>query len=293
MNWQWIITPAMGGIIGYITNDLAIRMLFRPYRPVYVGKRRLPMTPGLIPKEKDRIARSIGQAVGEELFSEEVLARSLTTPDMQEKLAAAWDSAMEKLLAQPESLQGLLAQRVGEEKVDAARQSVINAAARKAARSLESAHLGDAMADAVLEKFSNPMIASLAGRIRPQLARKIEEIIAEKAPDLLHTALSDMADDFLARPVGELAQAHENLLLSARAFFFEHYEAMVVSLLSRILPAIDLAHVAETQIASFQPEELEALIMQLAKKELKAIVWLGAILGLVMGFASALVNVLL
>lgn len=293
MNWQWIITPLMGGIIGYITNDLAIRMLFRPYKARHIGKFHIPMTPGLIPKEKDRIARSIGQAVGEELFNEQVLAQALTTPEMRQKLSAAWDSAMENLLAQPESLQHLLSQRLGEERVSSARQAIIDAAAHKAARSLEGAHLGDAVSDAVMEKIHNPMIATLAGRIKPQLSRMIEDMIAEKAPALLHSALSDMADDFLTRPLGQLAQDHENLLLSARRFFFDRYESLILSLISRILPAIDLAHVAETQIASFQPEELEKLIMQLAKKELKAIVWLGAILGVVMGFASALVNVLL
>ena len=52
MNIQFLIGPVIGLIIGYVTNNIAIKMLFRPLKPVYIGKRRVPFTPGLIPKEK-------------------------------------------------------------------------------------------------------------------------------------------------------------------------------------------------------------------------------------------------
>ena len=55
-----ILAPVLGGVIGYITNDLAIRMLFRPRKAVYIGKLHVPFTPGLIPQQKERIAASIG-----------------------------------------------------------------------------------------------------------------------------------------------------------------------------------------------------------------------------------------
>ena len=49
MDLQVIAAPVIGGIIGLITNGLAIKMLFRPYKEIYIGKFRLPFTPGLIP----------------------------------------------------------------------------------------------------------------------------------------------------------------------------------------------------------------------------------------------------
>ncbi|MCL6616572.1 MAG: DUF445 family protein, partial [Anoxybacillus ayderensis] len=39
---------AVGALIGGMTNSLAIKMLFRPYRPMYIAGRRIPFTPGLI-----------------------------------------------------------------------------------------------------------------------------------------------------------------------------------------------------------------------------------------------------
>ena len=59
--WVQLITaPLVGGLIGLVTNGIAVKMIFRPLKPVYIGRFRLPFTPGLIPKERSRIARAIG-----------------------------------------------------------------------------------------------------------------------------------------------------------------------------------------------------------------------------------------
>ncbi|RZM78949.1 DUF445 domain-containing protein [Leptolyngbya iicbica] len=75
--WLLLAPPCVGGVIGYFTNDLAIKMLFRPYRPYYVFKRRLPLTPGLIPSNQSRLARRVADTI----------MGSLLTPEEMEKLA--------------------------------------------------------------------------------------------------------------------------------------------------------------------------------------------------------------
>jgi uncharacterized membrane protein YheB (UPF0754 family) len=75
--WLYGAPPLVGGVIGYFTNDIAIRMLFRPYRPVYVGTRRMPFTPGLIPRNQERLATRISDTI----------MGSLLTPDELQKLA--------------------------------------------------------------------------------------------------------------------------------------------------------------------------------------------------------------
>ena len=72
-----ILAPVLGGVIGYITNDLAIRMLFRPRKAVYIGKLHVPFTPGLIPQQKERIAASIGAVVSRELLDSATLEQTL------------------------------------------------------------------------------------------------------------------------------------------------------------------------------------------------------------------------
>ncbi|MGD1860378.1 MAG: DUF445 domain-containing protein [Leptolyngbyaceae cyanobacterium] len=75
--WLLLAPPIVGGVIGYFTNDLAIKMLFRPYRPYYIFKRRLPLTPGLIPSNQERLARRIADTI----------MGSLLTPTEMENLA--------------------------------------------------------------------------------------------------------------------------------------------------------------------------------------------------------------
>lgn len=67
----------MGTIIGYYTNDIAIKMLFRPYRALYIGKRRVPFTPGLIPRNQERLAKRVSDTI----------MGSLLTPEELHKLA--------------------------------------------------------------------------------------------------------------------------------------------------------------------------------------------------------------
>ncbi|WP_108671932.1 DUF445 domain-containing protein [Peribacillus acanthi] len=61
----------IGAIIGGFTNSLAIKMLFRPYNPVYVFGKRVPFTPGLIPKRRDELATQLGKMVVDHLLTPE------------------------------------------------------------------------------------------------------------------------------------------------------------------------------------------------------------------------------
>jgi uncharacterized membrane protein YheB (UPF0754 family) len=81
--WLYISPPVLGGVIGYFTNDIAIKMLFRPYQAIYVWGRRIPFTPGLIPSNQERLAINIANTImGSLLTPEELqnLARRLLDP---------------------------------------------------------------------------------------------------------------------------------------------------------------------------------------------------------------------
>ncbi|MFN9174930.1 MAG: DUF445 domain-containing protein, partial [Synechocystis sp.] len=86
------LPPLAGGIIGYFTNDLAIKMLFRPYKPLFIGAAQLPFTPGLIPRNQERLAQRVSDTImGSLLTPEELqrLARKLLQRDRVES-ALTW-----------------------------------------------------------------------------------------------------------------------------------------------------------------------------------------------------------
>lgn len=77
MDLNLIVRPLLGAVIGYSTNWLAIKMLFKPHEEKRIAGIRIPFTPGVIPRERNRIAKSLGGAVGEQLLTEKVIVNEL------------------------------------------------------------------------------------------------------------------------------------------------------------------------------------------------------------------------
>ena len=91
----------IGAVIGYATNDIAIRMLFRPLKEVRVFGLHVPFTPGIFPKERYKLARSIGKMVSRELITEDALMAQIHHPAAQAQLARTVSSLSERILALP------------------------------------------------------------------------------------------------------------------------------------------------------------------------------------------------
>lgn len=83
---QYMFGAFIGAIIGYVTNWIAIRMLFRPLVAWHVLGIRVPFTPGVIPKEKNRLASSIGDVVSEHLLTGNYVSRQLLSPRVEAQL---------------------------------------------------------------------------------------------------------------------------------------------------------------------------------------------------------------
>ncbi len=109
--------PIVSALIGYVTNYLAVRMLFRPHRP----RRFLGLSiQGLVPRRQKEIARSLGAMIERDLFSHEDIQAALssaeTTEEAQAFLAEQVDLFVGKLAAQNPMvgmfLQGTLLEQV-------------------------------------------------------------------------------------------------------------------------------------------------------------------------------------
>jgi len=68
-----IFMAVIGAVIGGATNSLAIKMLFRPYEAKYIGKWRIPFTPGLIAKRRNELSTQLGLLVVNHLLTTETL----------------------------------------------------------------------------------------------------------------------------------------------------------------------------------------------------------------------------
>lgn len=100
----------IGGLIGGFTNFLAIRMLFRPYRTLYIGKWQLPFTPGLIPKRQGELASQIGKLVVSHLVTPESLQKKLSEEKFKQETEAWVTMKLHSWLEKGVTLEQLLNQ---------------------------------------------------------------------------------------------------------------------------------------------------------------------------------------
>ncbi len=83
---SFLAPPLLGAFIGYLTNRVAIRMLFRPLKPWRIFGIRVPMTPGVIPSKRHELAVNIGEMVGEHLLTSKEIGYALEKEKFQNHL---------------------------------------------------------------------------------------------------------------------------------------------------------------------------------------------------------------
>lgn len=83
---KFVAPPLVGAFIGYLTNKIAIRMLFRPLKAYRFGGMKLPMTPGIIPAKRHQLAHNIGEMVGGHLLTSVEISDALQKESFQDQL---------------------------------------------------------------------------------------------------------------------------------------------------------------------------------------------------------------
>ncbi len=94
MNTSFLVyigPPLLGAFIGYLTNRVAIRMLFRPLNKWRVLGVPVPMTPGVIPARRHELAENIGEMVGTHLLTSRDIGTALSEERFQDQLHAIVD----------------------------------------------------------------------------------------------------------------------------------------------------------------------------------------------------------
>lgn len=95
----YLIPPLLGAFIGYVTNYIAIRMLFRPLKPRYLLGVRVPLTPGIIPSKRGELAQKMGDMVGSHLLTSEDVGRALSKEGFRRELKGAVSDKLDTFLA--------------------------------------------------------------------------------------------------------------------------------------------------------------------------------------------------
>lgn len=285
---SYILPPLVGAVIGYFTNLIAVKMLFYPRKPVYLFGHQLPLTPGAIPKGKARLAKSAGIIVQNELFTREDISSRLLTEEVEkpliDKVMGILDTniretgaVMTGSSAKYDRLEKSFTELLSFKITDAIKRMDIPGTLREEGRNMLLEHA----ASSVL--LSLVMTEKLADRIMWAISDKMEEFIDTRAPEMVSEITTSRIHDLGDRtPLHVLEQAGYDAEFVRRKIT-EAYRESVVNAVNSTLRRIDVAKVVEDKINSMAVEELEKGVLTVMNTELKLIVDLGALIGLVIG----------
>ena len=160
----YIIGALIGAVIGYITNWLAIKMLFRPREAKYIFGMKLPFTPGLIPKEKSRIANKVGETVGTHLLNSDSLSKALKDDKIKAKFNEVAKEKINQVINSNSTLEESLKNTLGENYY-ALKGNMINNIAKTILESIQE------------EEFKNKLKFYIVDSIKERLNKNPEKII--------------------------------------------------------------------------------------------------------------------
>jgi len=324
METTYFIAPLLGGLIGYITNDIAIRMLFRPHKAKYLFGIHIPFTPGIIPKEKGRIAEAIGGVISENLMNNEVLEKYLLSDEMIGKVRSVVEEFISTQQQNQESVARFLGHYLSNDEIDTIAQNINQSITKQTYEKLADSSVGDKVAhiaiDHVAQKltidgaqellsgiggalgglkgmaaglFGGNIVAKFLGMLREPaehfLAKNINTMLRDNGEEIVSNMIGGEVDNFLNKPVCKLLEGHEEQLAQTVDTIESIYRSIITEHLPKILESIDISKIVRERINEMDVNETEKLIFQVMDKELKAIVWLGALLGLLMGCINCFV----
>ncbi len=247
---------SVGGLIGYLTNWLAITMLFKPAR------KRPILGHGLVPAQKDRIAYRLAQAVSEDLINPEIIKLKISESGVISKYRELSTRYVQSILDDPdfrEELKGWVVNYVDDMIADSEIRAAI---AEKIIREIDNALEGKSIEKVAIRAYSY---------IRGQEMQDIVEEALGKLPGSVERGL-DKLDVLLNTLPAKLDEHSETI------------ENIVTSLLYRLINQLDVHRLVEDNLKSYDEQHISNIIKGATNEQLLYIQYLGAVLGVIGGF---------
>lgn len=324
MEYLKIIIPILvGALIGYCTNYIAIKMLFRPQKPIYVFGKKLPFTPGVIPKNKSRIAAAVGNAVGQNLFTNQDIVNAITESGLKNNLSETiMDTAFNTDSSIKDYIDKYYSKKSGEnddliqtelsKEVDYDASDYDDVIIEETDYDKIKNKVSDVITSKILGAFEkidlNAMVSQIAGKTLSEkvkgtmmemflnestvsamsapIGNSIAEYIKNHGEEIIYPLVDTEVDSFMEKPVSENLEElglDNNILESSVNKLFDTAVSKCGSMISEY---IDIPGIVESKINKMDVSELEELVMQVMKNELQTVINLGALIGAVIGIIN-------
>lgn len=280
---HYLSGPLVGAVIGYFTNYIAVKMLFHPYKEIKFLGFTLPFTPGVIPKNKPRLARTIAHAVSDVLLTKQDIAGLITDSAVESAGTAIVESSGLFGDKTPDEL----AQSFGMEGLDTRNTEVF--LTEKVYEGIKTMDIGEIVASKANEVVrSNPMLAFLpVGSIIATIKAKIGDYVeSDECREQIAAVVSEKVAEIKTSPIGETLGSMGLTAATAEGLIVTMMHKLLDKYLEPMLDMLPIEQIIEDKINDMDIAMFEDLVMSVMKNELNAIVNLGFFIGLIIGVVN-------
>jgi uncharacterized membrane protein YheB (UPF0754 family) len=209
---KYAAPPLFGAFIGYLTNHVAIKMLFRPLNPWRICGIRIPMTPGVIPSKRRDLANNMGEVVGDHLLTSEEIGKGLQNEAFQQHLLQLIRDKIEGVLQQDLGILASVVPAKFRVYFDIGSKTVIYQLKEKIRIFISSDEFKE-IAERSIEQRMDQFLASEVGSIVSGSQREIAYGFIEKniARMFASEAMEQWAEDFVHQQVYTILQQGKSL----------------------------------------------------------------------------------
>ena len=297
----WILPPIVGAFIGYSTNVVAIKMLFRPLAEVRLLGFRLPFTPGILPKERGKLAESIGQMVERELLTPGVLRERLAKTEVREKIENAIGGYSGQLLDRPLSfwleegmgdslLTELLRNFVNSDIFDCFLEEIIKNWLLGAPVENADDNFGS-MLRSRFRDIGGIFVPTARGLLKSGLVKEIKNQSFGKPP-MYKMALEKVIAKYPNLSTREFLSMGASNKKKLDMFLTEKTTATLDDNIEGALSSVNVRVLVSDRINSLDMIKVERIILDVMAGQLKWINFFGGILGALIGFSQVLLSLL-
>ncbi len=291
----------LGSISGGVTSWVAVVMIFRPYERTF-GLH------GAIPKNKARLAKTIGKTVGERLLTPADIVEELQRSGLREAIEAKLaDVAVDALERDRGPLRELLPPAVvteierliseaGPDAAAAYERYVARPEFEEQVRAFVARSRKDVPSDETGVEVATEKRTGIAGKAAGLAAGLIDDVIvkwalraarSERARAMAVEAVHGAGVALLDRPMGRLGRwlpddAPRRLVATAAPAVWNQ----IVEKLPALLETVDIPAMVERKVLGFSTQRVEDLVRGVTQRELNLIVQLGYVLGAAIGAAQ-------
>lgn len=259
----FLIPPVVGAFIGYSTNVVAIKMLFRPLKEARLFGLRLPFTPGILPKQRYRLSQSIGAMVERELLTPQVIRARLAQEDVRIKIKEAISQFTDKIKDNEQLYSSFV--------------SVAVDFLRKREIRLELESKGRIFLRNIFNQLNTMQRLFLA-------AGQYDITLQEKMPQIIDELISNTESLLKEERIKNIfINAVKENKVKLDDYLFERLISVIDGQMESILASINVKQLVCDRIDSLDMKKVERIILDVMSDQFKWVEIFGGILGFLIG----------